>query len=78
MRRNRNAGKDVKGGRKKEGKRSGGNGRSPGSSRFPYALTVRERQLVLEKEREGKRGGVRRFRGRITASSDVYLGLDYL
>lgn len=41
MRRNRNAGKDVKGGRKKEGKRSGGNGRSPGSSRFPYALTVR-------------------------------------
>lgn len=64
------------GGEKKGGKRSGGNGRSPGSSRFPYALTVRGRQLVLEKERG--REGVRMFRGRITASSDVYLGPDYL
>lgn len=78
--RNRNAGKDVRR-KKKEGKRSGGNGRSPGSSRFPYTLTIRGRQLVLEKERKRERGkeeGVRRFRERITASSDVYLGPDYL
>jgi len=48
---NRNAGKDE---RKKERKRRG-NGRSPSSSRFPYALTVCGRQLVLEKEGERKR-----------------------
>lgn len=50
--------KGCGGGVKKEGRRSGGNGRSPGSSRFPYALTVsvNGRQLVLEKDRERKSG----------------------
>jgi len=56
-------------------------GEETGDHWFPYALTVRERQLVFEKEGEGERergeggGGIRK---RITASSDVYLGPDYL